>query len=54
MRQLSFGFVKEANATFIIKFPSKIRGKLIKQMATAIIEVNKKREEENNDTSTNK
>lgn len=54
MRQLSFGFLKEANAAFIIKFPPKIRGKLIKQMATAIIEVNKKTEEENNDSSANK
>jgi hypothetical protein len=54
MRQLSFGFLKEAKATFIIKFPPKIRGKLIKQMATAIIEVNKKTEKENNDSSANK
>lgn len=54
MRQLSFGFIKEAKATFIIKFPPKIREKLIKQMATAIIEVNKKTEEESNDSSTNK
>lgn len=43
MRQLSFGFVKEVNTKFIIKFSPNIKGGLIKQMATAIIKANKKK-----------
>ena len=54
MRQLSFGFVKEADAKFIIKFSPNIKGGLIKQMAIAIIKVNKKKGENNNDSLTNK
>lgn len=54
MRQLSFGFVKEVNTKFIIKFPPDIKAELIRQMAIAIIEVNKKRRENNNDKPTDK
>jgi hypothetical protein len=54
MRQLSFGFLKEANAKFIIKFSPNIKGGLIRQMAIAIIKVNKKKGGNNNDSLTNK
>jgi hypothetical protein len=54
MRQLSFGFVKEANVKFIIKFSPNIKAGLIKQMAIAIIKINKKKGDNNNDSLTNK
>jgi len=46
MKQLSFGFIKKPE--FIIQFPNNIKAKLIKQMAIVIIQLNKKKGENNN------
>ena len=52
MNQLTLAFIKEVGAEFIIQFPLNTKKKLIKQMAIAIIKVNKKEEVKNNDKLT--
>ena len=52
MKQLTLAFIKEVRAEFIIQFPLNTKKKLIKQMAIAIIKVNKKEEGKNNDKLT--
>lgn len=52
MKQLTLAFIKEVGVEFIIQFPLNTKKKLIKQMAIAIIKVNKKEEVKNNDKLT--
>lgn len=52
MKQLTLAFIKEVGAGFIIQFPLNTKKELIKQMAIAIIKVNKKEEGKNNDKLT--
>ena len=51
MKQLTL-FIKEVGAECIIQFPLNTKKELIKQMAIAIIKVNKKEEGKNNDKLT--
>jgi len=52
MKQLTFAFIKEVNAEFIIQFPLNMKKELIKQMAIALIKVNKRGGGKNNDKLT--